>query len=108
MYPPQRFSDIGELYPIRVGRISPEDARMLSDEGTTKLKGISYGHFGGFLQRDWRENDYLWGRFDGAERLLHLLLGDRSGQRAAGRRSRVPGGVRGHHRRGAGDPLVGG
>src|SRR5262249_29896981 len=34
----------------------------------------------GFLQRDWRENDYLWGRFDGAGRPLHLVLGDSPGQ----------------------------
>jgi patatin-related protein len=76
VYPPQRLSDLGELYAIKVARISPEDAGMLSEKGTTKLKGISYGHFGGFLRREWRENDYLWGRFDGAQRLLHFLLGD--------------------------------
>ena len=26
-----------------------------------------------FWRRRWRENDYLWGRLDGAERLLWLI-----------------------------------
>ena len=38
-------------------------------------------HFGAFFRRSWRENDYLWGRLDGAERLL-WLLGDPSDQSA--------------------------
>ncbi len=32
-------------------------------------------HFGAFFDRAGRENDYLWGRLDGAERLIGLLLG---------------------------------
>ena len=31
-------------------------------------------HFGAFFDRAGRENDYLWGRLDGAERLIGLLL----------------------------------
>jgi hypothetical protein len=26
-----------------------------------------------FFSRTWRENDYLWGRLDGAERLLWII-----------------------------------
>jgi hypothetical protein len=32
-------------------------------------------HFGAFFDRAGRENDYLWGRLDGAERLIGLVLG---------------------------------
>ena len=39
-----------------------------------KLAGLSLGHFGGFLKRSWRENDWLWGRIDGAEHLIRLLF----------------------------------
>ena len=31
-------------------------------------------HFGAFFDRAGRENDYLWGRLDGAERLIGLVL----------------------------------
>jgi hypothetical protein len=32
-------------------------------------------HFGAFFDRAGREKDYLWGRLDGAERLIGLVLG---------------------------------
>ncbi|MFD0390439.1 DUF3376 domain-containing protein [Tistrella bauzanensis] len=31
-------------------------------------------HFGAFFSRAWRENDYLWGRLHGAERMVDLLI----------------------------------
>ena len=46
----------------------------LLDQG--KLKGVSLQHFSAFFRRDYRENDYLWGRLDAAERLIALLLDD--------------------------------
>jgi hypothetical protein len=46
-----------------------------------KLHGVALGHFGAFFKRSWRENDYLWGRLDGAERLL-WLIGDTSDESA--------------------------
>jgi hypothetical protein len=69
---------------VEVVRFSPEDVRLLRapeqkcDRPTTeeKLKGVAAGHFGAFFSRDRRENDYLWGRLDGAERLIGLLLDD--------------------------------
>lgn len=39
-----------------------------------KLSGLQIGHFGGFLKRSWRVNDWIWGRLDGAWYLVHLLL----------------------------------
>ena len=34
---------------------------------------------GGFLSRDWREHDILWGRLDGAERIVAALIPDPKG-----------------------------
>jgi patatin-related protein len=39
-----------------------------------KLFGLQLGHFAGFVCRSWRANDWLWGRLDGAARLVDLLL----------------------------------
>jgi hypothetical protein len=70
---------VGEPAGVDVVRISPEDARGLIDErnpadGRRKLAGTAYSHFGAFLDRTWRHNDMLWGRLDGAERLIEALL----------------------------------
>src|SRR4029079_8645597 len=40
----------------------------------TKLAGMKLNHFGGFLKRSWRANDWLWGRLDGVEHLLNSLI----------------------------------
>jgi hypothetical protein len=63
----------GELEQLNVFRISPADAVRLSTAGARKLQGTELGHFRGFLQRKYRENDFLWGRLNGTERLLTLL-----------------------------------
>ena len=77
-YPVLQSSDIGEeLDTVDVVRISPEDARSLIDERATdrrKLAGTKLMHFGAFLDRGWRHNDILWGRLDGAERILSTIL----------------------------------
>jgi hypothetical protein len=39
-----------------------------------KLVGAETHHFGAFLSRRGREQDYLWGRLDGAERFIGILL----------------------------------
>ncbi len=39
-----------------------------------KLYGLRLGHFGGFIAHAWRANDWMWGRLDGASRLVDLLL----------------------------------
>lgn len=57
-------------------RLSPIDAKLLRWPEQPKLKGVAYGHFGAFFERERRENDYLAGRLDGAERLVKLVLGD--------------------------------
>jgi len=70
-------TNVGEAAIVEVFRISPEDAQGLINERETKcrkLAGTALGHFGAFLERLWRQNDILWGRLDGAERLISALL----------------------------------
>jgi hypothetical protein len=82
IFPIMAVSDLGELNRVEVVRFSPEDVSLLKAPGqegerpTTedKLEGVKLGHFGAFFSREGRENDYLWGRLDSAERLMGLLL----------------------------------
>src|SRR5437667_2281215 len=70
-------TEVGESDVVEVIRVSPEDAKALIDEvktGCRKLAGTALGHFGAFLDQLWRKNDILWGRLDGAERIITALL----------------------------------
>jgi patatin-related protein len=72
--PVQSMSDVGERDYVKVVRVSPLDADLLEPRpGQPKVKGVAIHHFGAFFDRGDRENDYLWGRLDGAERLVGLL-----------------------------------
>ena len=65
---------IGEFNEILVNRISPDDNLVLkSDPLEMPLKGTAMRSFGAFFSRADRENDYLWGRLNGAERLIDML-----------------------------------
>jgi len=65
---------MGEFDPVKVDRISPEDALSIRKGGTYAcLKGVEFYHFGAFFARAYRENDYLWGRLHGAERTVDLI-----------------------------------
>jgi patatin-related protein len=76
IYPYCIIGNVGELQEINVFRISPNDAAMLEAGGAeAKLKGVSLGHFNAFTRLEYRENDYLWGRLDAAERMLMLIGG---------------------------------
>jgi patatin-related protein len=77
LYPVQSLSDVGERDHVEIVRISPRDTSRIPVEGDqkrSKLIGAEKGHFGAFLSRTGREQDYLWGRLDGAERFLGILL----------------------------------
>ncbi|MCD2324895.1 patatin-like protein [Sphingomonas sp. IC-56] len=64
-----------EFDPIRVDRISPDDAVAIRQGGAqATLKGIQFNNFGAFFSRAYRENDYLWGRLHGADRLIDIVL----------------------------------
>jgi hypothetical protein len=75
-------NDVGETDVVDLLRISPEDATSLINEraerykpnGRTKLAGTVLHHFGAFLDQVWRQNDILWGRLDGSERLITAML----------------------------------
>jgi patatin-related protein len=72
-------TEIGEAAKVDIVRVSPEDAKALINEretGCYKLAGTALGHFGAFLDPLWRKNDILWGRLDGAERIITALLPD--------------------------------
>lgn len=64
-----------EFDPVKVDRISPDDCNSIRTGGTAvMLKGIEFNNFGAFFSRAYRENDYLWGRLHGAERMIDILI----------------------------------
>jgi len=64
-----------EFDPVKVDRISPDDCNSIRTGGTAAmLKGIEFNNFGAFFSRAYRENDYLWGRLHGAERMIDILI----------------------------------
>jgi len=66
---------LDEFDPIKVDRISPDDAVAIRPGGTAAtLKGTQFNSFGAFFSRAYRENDYLWGRLHGADRLIDIAL----------------------------------
>lgn len=81
-FPMMFGTEVGEADVVDILRISPEDATSLINEraerqkanGRQKLAGTALHHFGAFLDQVWRQNDILWGRLDGAERLITALL----------------------------------
>ena len=75
LFPIQALADAGENDALQVQRLSPYEARVLSTAPAQKVKGKRLMHFWAFFDRVARENDYLWGRLDGAAHLIGILLG---------------------------------
>ena len=73
IFPMMDSAGVRDLSTTRVIRISPHDAKSLSGD-PYRLKCRELGAFAGFLRRDAREHDLLWGRLDGAERLVDLII----------------------------------
>ena len=72
-----------EFDPIKIDRISPSDATAIRTGGAAAmLKGIEFNSFGAFFSRAYRENDYLWGRLHGADRLIDIVASSASGENA--------------------------
>ncbi|WP_203311025.1 patatin-like protein [Sphingomonas beigongshangi] len=66
---------LDEFDPIKVDRIAPDDATAIRGGGAeATLKGIQFNSFGAFFSRAYRENDYLWGRLHGAERMIDICI----------------------------------
>jgi patatin-related protein len=74
LYPVQVLSPVGERDAIEVVRMSPHEATVLGTPPAQKVQGRQLNHFYAFFHRSARENDYLWGRLDGAEHLVRLVL----------------------------------
>ena len=69
-----RNEGLTEFDPVKVDRISPDDATSIREGGTSAtLRGTEFFNFGAFFSRSYRENDYLWGRLHGAERMIDLI-----------------------------------
>ncbi|HEV2817593.1 MAG TPA: patatin-like protein [Allosphingosinicella sp.] len=65
---------LDEFDPIKVDRISPNDATAIRAGGPEQtLKGLQFNSFGAFFSRAYRENDYLWGRLHGVDRLIDIV-----------------------------------
>jgi patatin-related protein len=91
LYPLQAYTGAGERDAVRIARLSPLDSTLLaSTRGETKVLGAALGHAYAFFSREARELDYLWGRLDGAERVVRLLL-TTTATDEAGRERLVPG-----------------
>lgn len=66
---------MNEFDAVKVDRISPDDATSIRKGGTFAcLRGIEFFNFGAFFSRAYRENDYLWGRLHGTERMIDLIV----------------------------------
>jgi len=69
-----RGEGLTEFDPVKVDRISPDDCSSIRAGGTqATLRGVEFYNFGAFFSRAYRENDYLWGRLHGAERMIDLV-----------------------------------
>ena len=70
-----RGQGLTEFDPVKVDRISPEDCPAIRRGGAAAcLAGVEFYNFGAFFSRVFRENDYLWGRLNGAERMVDIML----------------------------------
>jgi len=69
-----RGDGLTEFDPVKVDRISPDDCTSIRSGGAHgTLRGVEFYNFGAFFSRVYRENDYLWGRLHGAERMIDLV-----------------------------------
>jgi len=74
-FPITNWQDLGEFDEIRIDRLSPDDSNTLRSGGAEScLKGIQFHHFGAFFSKEYRENDFLWGRIHAAERLIDIVV----------------------------------
>ncbi len=76
--PIERTSGAAERDPISFINLSPEAATYIRRGKDEKVAGDALGHFGGFLKREWRENDIIWGRLDAAEVIVRIILAGKS------------------------------
>jgi patatin-related protein len=92
-----RFAQITPYAPGWIFTNRPSAASEGWNTPDQKLTGLALVHFAGFYRRSWRVNDFMWGRLDGATRVVDLLVAPRPSRSArSGRtgplRGRDPGG----------------
>ena len=69
-----RGEGTNEFDPAKVDRISPDDCTSIRTGGAgAMLRGTEFYNFGAFFSRAYRENDYIWGRLHGVERMIDLV-----------------------------------
>ncbi|MBI5944874.1 MAG: patatin-like protein [Chloroflexi bacterium] len=73
-YPFLVANELGEADIVDIWRISPDDSKSFEGEKfEQKLGGQTLVNFGAFFKMEWRENDIMWGRLDGAEQIIRSL-----------------------------------
>lgn len=73
IYPLMEAAGVTDPITVETLRISPYDARIVGDR-TTPLESAGFGAFKGFLSRRLREVDLLYGRLNGIERMVDLII----------------------------------
>jgi predicted acylesterase/phospholipase RssA len=68
-----RFAQLTPVAPCPVMTATPLNDRGPDSPGD-KLTGIHLGHFSAFYRASWRANDFMWGRLDGALRVVDLMV----------------------------------
>ncbi|WP_353826807.1 DUF3376 domain-containing protein [Agromyces sp. SYSU T0242] len=61
------------LAPAEAAEVLEAAAATPALDRASKLAGYGFGNFLGFLARDWRVNDWWWGRLDGAAGVARFL-----------------------------------
>lgn len=73
IYPLMETAGVTDPITVETLRISPYDARIVGDR-VTPLQSAGMGAFKGFLSRRLREIDLLYGRLNGIERMVDLII----------------------------------
>lgn len=73
VYPLMETAGVTDPITVETLRISPYDARIVGDR-VTPLESAGFGAFKGFLSRRLREVDLLYGRLNGIERMVDLII----------------------------------
>ena len=83
VFPLMDSGGVADLTTMHVVRISPHDAKALSNN-PWRLESRGMGAFAGFLRKEAREHDLLWGRLDAAERLIDQIIAAAVGDKKDG------------------------
>lgn len=73
IYPLMESAGVTDPITVETLRISPYDARIVGDR-TTPLESAGFGAFKGFLSKPLRQIDLLYGRLNGIERIVQLII----------------------------------